>query len=65
MANSGLNRVVRSDSPLDRQTSLVLTTSSGGYVKTLVYKTPINSAEELVVRIIAAAGDAEDSPGIF
>ncbi|GBN01510.1 hypothetical protein AVEN_140398-1 [Araneus ventricosus] len=36
-----------------------------GYVKSLVYETPVNSAEDLVARIAAAAGEVRDTPGIF
>ncbi|GBN14752.1 hypothetical protein AVEN_38113-1 [Araneus ventricosus] len=36
-----------------------------GYVKSLVYEIPVNSAEDLVARIAAAAGDVRDTPGIF
>ncbi|GBN42496.1 hypothetical protein AVEN_156621-1 [Araneus ventricosus] len=36
-----------------------------GYVKSLVYENPVNSAEDLVVRIAAAAGEVRDTPGIF
>ncbi|GBM97255.1 hypothetical protein AVEN_264451-1 [Araneus ventricosus] len=36
-----------------------------GYVKSLVYETPVNSAEVFVARIAAAAGEVRDTPGIF
>ncbi|GBO26380.1 hypothetical protein AVEN_212084-1 [Araneus ventricosus] len=36
-----------------------------GYVKSLVYETPVNSAEDLVALIVAAAGEVRDTPGIF
>ncbi|GBO07364.1 hypothetical protein AVEN_107363-1 [Araneus ventricosus] len=36
-----------------------------GYVKSLVYETSVNSAEDLVSRIAAAAGEVRDMPGIF
>ncbi|GBO04646.1 hypothetical protein AVEN_268492-1 [Araneus ventricosus] len=36
-----------------------------GYVKSLVYETPVNSAEDLVARIAAAAGEVRDTPGVF
>ncbi|GBO41600.1 hypothetical protein AVEN_174495-1 [Araneus ventricosus] len=65
MANSGSGGVVQCFGPLDRQTSLALTTSYGGYVKSLVYKTPVNSAGDLFARIAAAAGNVRDTPGIF
>ncbi|GBN40604.1 hypothetical protein AVEN_239295-1, partial [Araneus ventricosus] len=32
-----------------------------GYVKSLVYETPVNSAEDLVVYIAAAAGEVRDA----
>ncbi|GBN09587.1 hypothetical protein AVEN_211233-1 [Araneus ventricosus] len=35
------------------------------YVKSLVYETPVNSAEDLVARIAAAARKVRDTPGIF
>lgn len=36
-----------------------------GHLKSLVYETPVDSPEDLVARIIAAAGDVRDMPGIF
>ncbi|GBM73884.1 hypothetical protein AVEN_40146-1 [Araneus ventricosus] len=36
-----------------------------GYVMSLVYETPVNSAEDLVACIAAAAGEVRDKPGIF
>lgn len=36
-----------------------------GYIKALVYETTINSAEELVARIVAAAGEVKDTPNVF
>ncbi|GBM70439.1 hypothetical protein AVEN_154432-1 [Araneus ventricosus] len=36
-----------------------------GYVKSLVYEIPVDSAEDLVARIAAAAGKVRDTPGIF
>ncbi|GBM10039.1 hypothetical protein AVEN_115868-1 [Araneus ventricosus] len=36
-----------------------------GYVKSLVYETPVNSAEDLVAGIAAAAGEVRDTPGIL
>ncbi|GBN96425.1 hypothetical protein AVEN_170718-1 [Araneus ventricosus] len=36
-----------------------------GYVKSLVFETPANSAEDLVARIGAAAGEVRDTLGIF
>ncbi|GBM45169.1 hypothetical protein AVEN_261519-1, partial [Araneus ventricosus] len=35
------------------------------YVKSLVYETPVNSAEGLVAHIATAAGEVWDTPGIF
>ncbi|GBM10429.1 hypothetical protein AVEN_263344-1 [Araneus ventricosus] len=35
------------------------------YVKSLVYETPVKSAEDLVARIAADAGEVRDTPGIF
>lgn len=35
-----------------------------GYLKAKVYHTPVSSAEELVARIVAAAGQIRDTPGI-
>ncbi|GBN10155.1 hypothetical protein AVEN_40673-1 [Araneus ventricosus] len=51
--------------PLDRQTSIALITFYGGYVKSQVYETPVNSAEDPVACIAAAAGEVRDTPGIF
>ncbi|GBO19365.1 hypothetical protein AVEN_111275-1 [Araneus ventricosus] len=36
-----------------------------GCVESLVYQTPVNSAEDLVASIAAAAGEVRDTPGIF
>ena len=35
------------------------------YIKSLVYETPVNSAENLVARITAAADEVRDTPGIL
>ena len=35
------------------------------YVKSLVYEAPVDSAEDLVTRIAAAAGEVWDTPGIL
>ncbi|GFX68258.1 transposable element Tcb2 transposase [Trichonephila clavipes] len=48
----------------DRQTFLVWIISSGGN-EILVYETPVNSAEELVARISAAAGEIRNTPEMF
>ncbi|GBM30563.1 hypothetical protein AVEN_27602-1 [Araneus ventricosus] len=62
MANSGSGGVFQCFGPLDRQTSLALITSYGGYVKSLVYEAPVNSAEDLVACIAAAAGKSGTRP---
>ena len=36
-----------------------------GHMKSLVYDTPVDNAEELVARIAVAAGEIRNSPGIF
>ena len=36
-----------------------------GYLKSLVYDTPLESEEELVARISAAAAEVRDMPGLF
>ncbi|GBN64717.1 hypothetical protein AVEN_201404-1 [Araneus ventricosus] len=36
-----------------------------GYVKSLVFETSVNSAEELIARIAAVTGEVRDTPGIF
>ncbi|GBM43261.1 hypothetical protein AVEN_154582-1 [Araneus ventricosus] len=36
-----------------------------GYVKSLVYETPVNSAEDLAARIAEVAGEVRDTPGFF
>ncbi|GBN54180.1 hypothetical protein AVEN_36177-2 [Araneus ventricosus] len=36
-----------------------------GYVKSLVYETPVNNAEDIVASIAAAAGEVQDTPDIF
>ena len=34
-------------------------------MKSLVYDTPVDNAEELVARIAEAAGEIRDMPGVF
>ncbi|GBN93269.1 hypothetical protein AVEN_112173-1 [Araneus ventricosus] len=36
-----------------------------GHMKSLVYETPVNSAEDLVARILATADKISTTPGIF
>ncbi|GFT21471.1 uncharacterized protein TNCV_2307291 [Trichonephila clavipes] len=36
-----------------------------GHMKSLVYDTPVDNAEELVARIAVAAGEIRNSPGVF
>ena len=36
-----------------------------GHMKTLVYETPVDNAEELVSRFAVAAGEIRDTPGLF
>ncbi|GFW85226.1 DUF4817 domain-containing protein [Trichonephila clavipes] len=36
-----------------------------GHIKSLVYDTPVDNAEELVARIAVAAGEIRNSPGVF
>lgn len=36
-----------------------------GHMKSLVYETPVDSEEQLVARILAAAQDVQNRPGIF
>ncbi|GBM54566.1 hypothetical protein AVEN_157070-1 [Araneus ventricosus] len=36
-----------------------------GQMKTMVYESPIDSVQDLVVRISVAAGEMRDTPGIF
>lgn len=36
-----------------------------GHLKSLVYDTPVDNAEELVARIAVAAGEIRDMPGVF
>ena len=34
-------------------------------MKSLIYETPVESEEDLVARIAAAAGDIAEKPGVF
>ncbi|GFT44060.1 hypothetical protein TNCV_2452511 [Trichonephila clavipes] len=58
VVNDGLVVEVQCIDFSDRQTFPVWIISSGA-MKSLVYETPVNSAEELVARISAAAGKYE------
>ncbi|GFV56842.1 uncharacterized protein TNCV_145941 [Trichonephila clavipes] len=62
VVNDGLAVEVQCIGLPDRQTFPVWIISSGGQMKSLVYETPVNSAEELVARISAAAGETRNTP---
>ena len=36
-----------------------------GHLKSLVYETPVNSCEDLIARIVAAAGKIRETPDVF
>ena len=36
-----------------------------GHMKSLIYETPVNSREDLVARIVAAAGEVQDKPDML
>ncbi|GFW10685.1 uncharacterized protein TNCV_4918041 [Trichonephila clavipes] len=61
VVNDGLAVEVQCIDFSDRQTFPVWIISSGA-MKSLVYETPVNSAEELVARISAAAGEIRNTP---
>ncbi|GBN89584.1 hypothetical protein AVEN_22053-1 [Araneus ventricosus] len=65
MANSGSGGVVQWFGPPQSRDLACLDYFLWRYVKSLVYKSPVNSAEDLVARIAAAAEEVRNMPGIF
>ncbi|GBM96214.1 hypothetical protein AVEN_236544-1 [Araneus ventricosus] len=62
MANSGSGGVVQCFWPARSPDLNCLDYFLWGYVKSLVYETPVNSASR---NLVAAAGGVRDTPGIF
>ncbi|GFU71600.1 uncharacterized protein TNCV_3035401 [Trichonephila clavipes] len=65
LVNSGSDVVVPCVGLLGHPTYHVLIFISKGHMKSLVYDTPVDNAEELVARIAVAAGEIRNSPGVF
>ena len=63
------NQWIRRGSPVpwqrDRPIFHARISFCGGHLKSLMYESPIESAEVLVARLSAAAGEVRDTPGVF